>query len=201
MSRTVYTILYGICRFFLFLWHPVFRVTGREHLPEDRNLVICPNHRGMADPLWVLFALKASKQCPRIMAKASVMQIPILGGILKAAGVFGVRRGENDIAAVKEGLSALKNGQGLLLFPEGTRVKPGKTAEAKSGAVMLSMRTAAPILPIYLETKRFPFSPMRCVIGQPYLPQAENLRRPTPEELHAAAQDLMKKIYALGETK
>lgn len=201
MNPTVYTILYGICRFFLFLWHPVFRVTGRENIPADTHVVLCANHRGMADPFWILFALKSSGGCPRIMAKDAVMRIPLLGRLLKTAGVFGVRRGENDITAVKEGLSCLKGGRSLLLFPEGTRVKPGQTVEAKSGALLLSMRTSTPILPIYLETRRFPFSPMRCVIGKAYLPEAENLRRPTPEELHRGSRELMDKIYALGETK
>ena len=200
MNRHVYSFLYHTVQIFLRIWHPVFRVEGRENIPTEGNFVICANHSGLADPIWLLFALKASQKCPRIMAKESVMKLPILGSILLSAGVFGVRRGENDIAAVKEGLSTLKSGQNLLLFPEGTRVKPGKTVEAKSGAVMLSMRTGTPVLPIYLEQKRHIFSPMRCVIGAPYMPQADNPRRPTPEELHSRSRELMEKIYAMGET-
>lgn len=199
MNRHVYSFLYHVVHGVLRLWHPVFRVQGRENIPQESNFLICANHRGLTDPLWILFALKARRKCPRIMAKDSVMRIPVIGPILKSAGVFGVKRGENDIAAVKEALAALKSGQNLLLFPEGTRVKPGKTVEAKSGAVMLAIRTATPILPIYLEHQRHPFSPMRCIIGVPYTPQADNPRRPTPEELHRQSRELMKKIYALGE--
>lgn len=199
MNRHVYSFLYHAAQVIVRIWHPVFRVTGREHIPAEGNYVICANHSGLADPLWLLFALQAKKQCPRIMAKESLMKVPIIGAILKSAGVFGVRRGENDIAAVKEGLSALKTGQNLMLFPEGTRVKPGKVVEPKSGAVMLAMRTGTPILPIYLERKRHIFSPMRCIIGEAYLPMAENLRRPTPEELHTGCRELMEKIYAMGE--
>ena len=192
--------IYWFCRAVLFFWHPVFRVQGRENIPPEGNFLICANHRGMMDPLWILFALKLSRTCPRIMAKESLMKIPVLGSILKRIGVFGVRRGENDIAAVKEGLSALKSGKNLMIFPEGTRVKPGSTVQAKSGPVLLAMRTGTPVLPVYVETRRFPFSPMRCIIGQAYMPQAENLRRPTPEELHTRSRELMEKIYALGET-
>lgn len=201
MNRHVYSFLYHVLHGALRLWHPIFRVKGRENIPTEGNFVICANHRGMMDPVWLLFGMKATKGCPHIMAKASIMKIPIIAPILKSAGVFGVRRGENDINAVKNGLSTLKNGKNLMLFPEGTRVKPGKTVEAKPGAVLLAMRTGTPILPAYLETKRWPFSPMRCVFGAPYIPQAENLRRPTPEELQCRSRELMETIYALGETK
>lgn len=197
----IYPLLFWLCRIGMFCWHPVFRVKGRENIPTDGNYVICANHRGMADPLWILFALKLRKTCPRIMAKEAVLKVPVIGAILKHVGVFGVRRGENDIHAVKEGLASLKSGQNLLLFPEGTRVKPGSRISAKSGAVMLAMRTGTPILPVYIETKRHPFSPMRCVIGKPYLPLAENPRRATQEELHNRTKELMDTIYALGESK
>ena len=201
MKLFLYQFLYWLVRSILFLWHPVLRVTGRENIPQEQNLVICANHRGMADPIWILFAMRCTRGCPRIMAKESVTKIPVLGAVLKYFGIFGVRRGENDIQAIKEALATLKSGQSLLLFPEGTRVKPGCRIPAKSGGVMLAMRTGTPVLPVYLETKRYPFSPMRCVIGSPYDPHAENPRRATPEELHVRTQELMDTIYALGESK
>lgn len=201
MNRVAYKCLYHIVHFAMRLWHPVFRVEGRENIPADGNYLICANHSGLADPLWLLFALKCTEKNPKIMAKDSVLRIPILGIILKKIGVFGVKRGENDISAIKKGLATLKNGENLMLFPEGTRVKPGKVVEAKSGALLLAMRTATPVLPIYLQAQRRPFGPLRCVIGKAYLPQAENLRRPTPEELHSGSKELMQKIYALGEPK
>ena len=195
--RVLYYTVYGVMR----LWHPVFRVEGRENIPADRNYLICANHRGMADPLWIIFALRRRNGVPRIMAKESLMKIPVLRAVLKAFGVFGVRRGENDIQAVKEGLATLKGGKDLMIFPEGTRVKPGTSVPAKSGPVLLAMRTGTPILPVYIETRRYPFSPMRCIIGKAYMPQAENLRRPAPEELHRESRLLMEGIYALGGTK
>jgi len=195
-----YPFLYQLVRAALRVWHPVFRVTGRENIPQGQNLVICGNHSGMMDPAWVLFAMKASKECPAIVAKEEVMRIPVIGPILRHVGVFPVKRGENDVNAVKHGLAALKSGKSLLLFPEGTRVKKGKVVEPKSGAVMFAVRTGVPILPVYLENKRFPFSPMRCVIGAPWTPPVEG-KKATPEELHNLARELMDKIYVLGETQ
>lgn len=192
-----YPFLYGLVRSIMFLWHPVFRVKGREHLQEGAQYVICPNHSGMMDPIWIVFAMQLRKGNPCIMAKDSVMKVPVLGTVLRRFGVFGVKRGENDVQAVKQALAVLKNGESLMLFPEGTRVKPGKTVEPKSGAVLFATRTQTPILPIYLQQKRFPFSPLRCVIGEPYLPSEE--KKLPPEELHRLTRELMEKIYKLEE--
>lgn len=195
----MYRILYAICAAAMRLWHPVFRVTGRENVLREGNMVICPNHCGYADPIWVLLALHLDT-FPRIMAKASLMKVPLLGAFLRKCNVFGVRRGEHDIAAVKEGLRALQAGEDLLLFPEGTRVKNGKRVAAKTGAVMFALRTDTPILPVYIETKRFPFSPMRCVIGEAYrLPQED--RHAQHDTLCRYAAELQEKIYALGERR
>ncbi len=195
-----YPFLYRLVQVGLRFWHPVFRVTGRENVPTDQNLVICGNHSGMADPIWILFALNFSKSCPCVMAKESVLKIPVIGRILKAAGVFPVRRGENDVNAVKHGLACLKAGQSMILFPEGTRVKKGKVVEPKSGAVLFATRTDTPILPVFVENKRFPFSPMRCVIGKPWTPPTAE-KKATPEELHSLTKELMTMIYELGEAK
>ena len=194
----IYQILFVIVRVVMGLWHPVFRVRGRENFPQDRNVLICANHSGLADPVWIELALHP-KRPPKIMAKAEVLKIPVLGWIFKALGAFGVRRGENDVTAVKTALKTLRDGENLMLFPEGTRVRPWKEITPKSGAVMLAVRTKTPILPVWLQPKRFPFSPLACVIGAPYLPPAST-EKPAQSELHELTVDLMDRIYKLGET-
>ena len=191
------TLITGIVRAALFLWHPVFRVIGRENVPKEGRLMICANHSGMADPIWIYFALKLG-HVPRIMAKQEVMKVPVLGQMLKFFGVFGVDRDSTDINAVKTALRCLNDEQQILVFPEGTRVKPGTFVEPKRGAVTLAARTNAPVLPVYLTANRRPFSPLTCVIGQPYLLQFEG-KRATDEDLRKCSEDLMHRIYRLGE--
>ena len=181
----------------MFFWHPCFRVYGRENIPQEGSLLICPNHSGMADPIWVIFALRP-KVMPRIMAKKEVMDVPVLGRFLRWFGVFGVDRSGADVNAVKMGLKCLRNGDWLMLFPEGTRVKPGKDVRPKGGAVLLSHRTNSPILPVYLSPRRGLFCPITCVIGKPVLPELPG-PRPSEQEILAAADDLMRSTYALGE--
>jgi len=197
ISKTGFKIVCGIARGILFLWHPVFRVYGRENIPQDGSLLICPNHSGMADPFWAVFAIRPEQRM-RFMAKKEAMDTPVLGAILRWLGVFGVDRGGADVNAIKTGLKCLKDGQWLLVFPEGTRVKQGKTVEAKAGAVLLSSRTNTPILPVYISPRRNPFCPVTCIIGKPVTPDFGD-KRPKEAELESAARQIMKDTYDLRE--
>lgn len=196
MSGVVYWILYAVVRAAMFLYHPVFRVIGRENIPTGGRLLICPNHSGMADPLWVIFALRLG-HVPRIMAKKEVMNVPVLGWLLRKFGVFGVDRGGTDVAAIKTGLRCLKDEQQLLIFPEGTRVRHGNRVQPKRGVMLLANRTDSPILPVYLSVKRYPFGPITCVIGKPYKPDFGG-EKPTEEMLELESVQLMDRIYEMG---
>lgn len=187
--------LYAVVWPFFNLVHPV-KAVGRENIPEGAAL-ICPNHTRASDPFFVLYAFKR-KHIMRAMAKAEIMRVPVIGWVLRKAGVFGVERGTADINAVKTALRVLKNGYKLLLFPEGTRVGEGESVEAKTGAAMFAVRTGSPIIPVYVPAKKRWFRPTTVVIGQPYYPQVAG-RKGTSEEYRAISDELMERIYALGE--
>lgn len=197
LSGFLYHILYAIVRAAMFLYHPVFRVVGRENVPKDGRLLICANHSGLADPIWIIFSLGLGHM-PRIMAKKEILKIPLFAWFFRKIGVFGVDRGGNDVNAIKTGLRCLKDEQQLLIFPEGSRVKRGRTVEPKRGAMLLAHRTDTAILPVYLTSKRYPFSPLTCVIGKPYKP-GYGCERPTDAQLEQEVRLLMTKIYEMGE--
>ncbi len=193
--RYIYPILWWILRITLPLYHwPRFR--GRENLPEG-PCVICANHAGFADPLWV-FLLMKTRLPPWTMARSSLFEKPVFGPFLASMRAFPVDRDNPDLTAVKKSLSVLKNGEKLLIFPEGTRVKKGKKSEPKSGAVLLAQRAGVPLVPVYLTHKRRPFAPMRVIMGKAYTP-AYTSRRPDAAELEALTAELMEKVYALGK--
>lgn len=187
-------------RIALGVWHPVFRVEGRENIPQSGACIICCNHSSSADPLWLLFALQTNRmeRMPRIMAKAQLMRIPVLRRILQWVGVFGVDRGENDVTALKTAIKTLKDGKRLMIFPQGTRCRNGNRLPGKTGVAMLATRTDTSVLPVFLNEDKRPFSSLRCVIGEPYRMTSEG-RRATSAELHTLTAALMDRIYALGE--
>ena len=190
----VYRFLYGIVFVFFCLFHPV-KAIGREHIPEGAA-VVAANHSAYADPLIAIFAM-GRKNPLRIMAKEELFHIPVLGWILQKLGMFGVNRGQNDMAAVKQAIKFLKEGSKLMLFPEGTRVSSEDSVAAKTGAIMFALRTGAPLLPVYIPQKKNWFRPTRVVIGEAYLPQTNG--KPSAEVYQELADDLLRRIYALGE--
>lgn len=194
-SRFICTLV----RIVLFFYHPILRVIGRENLPSEGSYLLCPNHCGMADPFWVVVAMKKDF-IPRIMAKKELMDIPVLGWALRKIGVFGVDRGGADVNAVKQGIRCLRDGQPLLIFPEGTRVKEGKRIDPKGGAILLANRTDKPIVPVYITTNRRPFCPVTCIYGEPYKPDFGG-EKPTEEQLLQASRELMDRIYKMGEAQ
>lgn len=196
--------------FYSFLWHLVWpffslvhpcRGIGLKHLPEGGALY-CANHSCLNDPVCLVMAIGAKRQM-RVMAKAEFMRVPVLGWLLKKAGIFAVERGKSDIGAIKTAIRFLRSGENVLLFPEGTRIKNGvdkngNEGEAKTGAAMLAVRTGVPIVPVYIPPKKKWFRFTNVIFGEPYYPQVEG-RKGSAEEYKAIADDLMERIYAMGE--
>lgn len=191
--RTAYIILYSLVWPFFNLVHPC-RAIGWEHIPQGSALV-CANHTALNDPLYAVFAFRRKNQL-RAMAKSEFMSVPVLGWLLKKAGVFAVERGKSDVGAIRTAMKFLKSGEKVLLFPEGTRHRDGETGDAKTGAAMLAVRTGAPILPVYIPAEKKWFRRTPVVIGEPYYPRIEG-KKGTAEEYRAIADDLMERIRAL----
>ena len=191
----VYSIIYPLVWIYMKIFHP-WRAIGLENLPEGAAL-LCGNHSTFGDPVYVVCCLGRRRQI-HVMAKEEVMKWPVVGFILKKAGMFGVKRGRADVAALKEALRVLKGGERLLMFPEGTRVKEGEISEAHNGAAMFSTRAGAPLVPIYIQPKKRIFRKTTVIFGEPYHPEFEG-RKPTPEDYRRIAGDLMAHIRALGE--
>lgn len=191
----MYHLLYAIIWPFFNFFRPI-RTVGREHIPEG-PAVICPNHTTAGDPFYVVFAF-GWRHPLRAMAKIQIMRVPVIGWLLSRAGVFGVDRGNADMKAVRTALKFLKDGDKLLMFPEGTRVHEGENVEVKTGAALFATRTGAPLLPVYVQSRKKLFRRNVVVIGEPYHPHYEG-RRPTAEELQDIAHEVMERVRLLGE--
>jgi len=191
----LYAVLYPLVWLFMKLFHP-WRVRGREHIPEGGAL-LCGNHTTLGDPVYVVCAIGHRPQL-RVLAKEEIRRIPLIGWLLGKAGIIYVDRGKADVGAIKAGMKALKGGDKLLLFPEGTRVKEGETAEVHTGAAMFATRTGVPVLPVYIAPKKRWFRRTDVIFGEPYTPEFEG-RRPTPEDYERIAADIMERIRRLGE--
>ncbi len=191
--KIVYTIIYCVVWPFFNLFHPC-KAVFRERVPEG-GAILCPNHTTISDPLLTVFALRL-KHRPRVMAKAELRRVPLIGWLLEKAGVFYIDRGKADVGAVKIALKCLKDGEKLLMFPEGTRSRSGEMGEAKTGAAMFAVRTGVPIIPMYIPAKKRWFARTPVVFGEPFYPETAS-RRGSAEEYERIAEELMARITAL----
>ncbi|MFA9381977.1 MAG: lysophospholipid acyltransferase family protein, partial [Acetanaerobacterium sp.] len=87
------------------------------------------------------------------MAKEELINIPLIGRILRRLGAFPVRRGKGDRGALDMAASIVNEGKIVGIFPEGTRSATGKPLPAKSGVAVVSARTHCDVVPasIYIE--------------------------------------------------
>lgn len=195
MKNRVYAVLYLIIWVFMRIFHP-WKAIGVENVPEGAALM-CGNHTTLGDPFYVVCCLGRKRQT-HVMAKAEAMKWPVIGFLLKKAGIIGVNRGKSDMAAVKECLKVLRGGEKLLMFPEGTRVREGQVSEVQTGAAMLATRTGVPLVPVYIPAKKRRFRKTTVVFGEPYYPEFEG-RKPSAGDYQRIADDLLVRIRALGE--
>ncbi|MDE7041295.1 MAG: 1-acyl-sn-glycerol-3-phosphate acyltransferase [Oscillospiraceae bacterium] len=190
-----YRIIYTIAAPIIHLLFPC-RVVGLEDFPEEGAL-LCANHASGWDPIIIALNLPRDSRLT-VMAKDSLFRIPLLGFFLKKLGIFPVKRGGNDLTAMKTAMKVLSGGNRLLVFPEGTRVEEQGEVEAKGGVTMMATRTGVPMVPIYCGGKHKFLRKTTIVFGKPYMPVIAG-RRPTPDENRAIAREILDRIYALSE--
>lgn len=196
--------------FFVFVYYVVGFLTrilfpttveGLEKLPKS-GVLLCPNHSSNWDPVLLGTRLPVNYRL-HAMAKEELFQNPVLGWIIRKLGAFPVSRGSNDISTVRTAMQVIRDGDNLLIFPEGTVVRngvgyiDGLPAHAKAGAAMIGVRTGATLVPVFMDGEKKPFRRTRIIFGDPYEPHYTG-RRGTSEEMQKIADDILEAAYALG---
>jgi 1-acyl-sn-glycerol-3-phosphate acyltransferase len=124
------------------------RVKGLENLPEG-GFVLAPNHVSNLDPWPLGMPLWPQRQL-NWMAKSELYK-PVIGTLISWGGAFPVRRGERDEAAIATAVERVREGEVVVIFPEGTRQTKGlikkHEARPRTGAARVALRAGAPLIP------------------------------------------------------
>ena len=195
-----FTVVYYLGRALLSVLFPA-TVEGLDRLPRN-GVLLCPNHSSNWDPILIALRLPVNYRL-HIMAKVDLFKNPILAWILRRLGAFPVSRGSSDIQSVKTAMQAIRSGDNLLIFPEGTTIHngigyvDGLPAHAKGGVAVIGVRTGATLVPVFVDGPKKPFHRTRIIFGEPYMPVYTG-HHGTSEEMQKIADDILAAAYALG---
>ena len=133
--------------FFQAFFHIYFRLSriGREHIPAEGPVIIASNHRSFLDP----FVIATMARRPMYsVAKKELFANRLQAWFLNSLGAFPVDRGSGDQDMLDTARAILARGDIVLIFPEGTRIRPGSLGKARRGVGRLALETGAPVVPI-----------------------------------------------------
>jgi len=127
-----------------------FDFQGQEHLPhagKGGGAVLAINHIGYLDFALAGTAALPMKRYIRFMAKSEIFDHKIAGPLMRGMHHISVDRSAGS-AALVAALRALKSGEIIGIFPEGTISRSFEIAELKSGAVRLAQGAGVPVIPV-----------------------------------------------------
>jgi 1-acyl-sn-glycerol-3-phosphate acyltransferase len=144
VNPIVYWLTRAIIQPFFHLYFRLSRI-GREHVPESGPVIFASNHRSFLDP----FILGVCCRRPvYYVAKREIFANPIIAWFVGSLGAFPVHRGAGDGDMLETARAILERGGCLLIFPEGTRTRPGALGRPKRGVGRLALETGAPVVPV-----------------------------------------------------
>ncbi|HEX3373956.1 MAG TPA: lysophospholipid acyltransferase family protein [Edaphobacter sp.] len=136
-------------RTLLFISFSPVKIVGREKLHEHETAVYASNHLSYMDTP-VLFAYLPFQF--RILAKQSLWKTPFIGWYLNHSGQVPVdlKSPRSLIASLNRGVTTLKHGLPLVLFPEGGRAASGQLQTMMSGCAYMAIKAQVPLVPLTL---------------------------------------------------
>jgi glycerol-3-phosphate dehydrogenase (NAD(P)+) len=129
------------------VFHLYFRMSriGREHVPQEGPVIIAANHRSFLDPFVIGTLVRRPVY---FVAKKELFRKPLIAWFLNSLGAFPIDRGNADGDAMATAREILERGGVVVIFPEGTRTRPGTLGKPKRGVGRLALETGAPVVPV-----------------------------------------------------
>jgi 1-acyl-sn-glycerol-3-phosphate acyltransferase len=124
------------------------KVKGLENIPKDGSAILAANHQSFLDDLLLPLVVPGRKVV--FLAKADYFDKWYLRWFFKGANVIPVRRESRSASedALRAGVSALKDGGLVGIFPEGTRSPDGRLYRGKTGVARMALEAQVPVIPV-----------------------------------------------------
>lgn len=170
------TVAYRFTTTLFFILLKIFfrlKIIDVEKVPEKGGVIVVSNHVSHLDPLVIGVAIR--KRQSTFMAKSGLFKIPLIGAFVRTFS-FPVDRDNPQPSTIKEAVKRLKNGEIIVMFPEGGRSRDGSLLDAKRGTGMIAAMSKAAIVPAFIEgtdkalpagARRIRLSRIKVYFGEP----------------------------------
>ncbi len=121
-------------------------ISGMENIP-DKPCIILAKHQST----WETFAFQAIFPTQVYVLKRELLWIPIFGWGLAMTSPIAINRASGREALkqlVSKGQARLAQGLWVVIFPEGTRMRPHQQGKYHIGGAWLACQTKTPVLPV-----------------------------------------------------
>ncbi len=128
-------------------------IRGKEHLKQEGVIYASKHESALETYCMSMFIKKAV-----FILKKELTYIPIFGWAQHFYGMIPVNRAAGGSAMkgmMKEAKDRMNKGRPIIIFPEGTRCKPGTTKGYKPGLLFIAEQLDAPVIPVALNTGLF----------------------------------------------
>ena len=172
-----------------------WRVWNVERVPLEGPVILAANHASFLDPPIIGAAV------PRpisYLARESLFRFRVVRPLLKQWNAVPVDRDGGGARGLRLILERLNQGNGIVVFPEGTRTHDASLQAAHSGIGLVIAKTSAPVVPVrtfgtfeaFGRQHRFP-RPYHTAVkfGKPLYYQSQRL------EVKNCSRDRLKQIY------
>ena len=179
-----------------------FNSKGVENIPREGGAILAMNHIGYLDFALIGTCALPVKRYVRFMAKRELFDNKIVGPLLRGMHHISVDRSSGSASFVAA-LRALKSGEIVGIFPEGTISVSFELKEFKSGAVRLAIGADVPVIPVAvwgsqrIWTKKVKRDlsrkkvPIYVAFGKPLYFSRDSSVEEGEKELRAAMQELL----------
>ena len=130
-----------------------YRLVGAENIP-DKPCIVMSKHQSA----WETLAFQAIFPPQVLVVKKELLRIPFFGWGLAMLSPIAIHRsvGTRALKQIEEqGIERLKQGFWVIIFPEGTRIEPGKKGTYQPGGAWLATHSDTTVLPVALNSGEF----------------------------------------------
>jgi 1-acyl-sn-glycerol-3-phosphate acyltransferase len=124
------------------------RVYDRDLIPKQGGMLVVSNHQSHLDPILVGLCFDRRMN---YLARDTVFGFAPFRWLIHALDAIPIDREGLGLGGLKESLKRLKNGEILLIFPEGTRTRDGEVGIVKPGFLALARRANVPLVPVAMD--------------------------------------------------